>query len=293
MYFPYLKLRQQEALAIKDTICSYSDSKVVPILEPYNKNELELYNYKNMISTISLLIAANKKFILIINNESDIRLLKSRFFNFDNYCVRGYYSDNPIVKYYQGNNDIAIIHKNTSIILQDVNKIKYHIMMPEVLTFASYLRNYPTNKIVRIEDAFEKHSPNNTYPASDIFNSESVFTFKQDGYAGFGDFTILEEHYDVPTGADADKVSHVIHLTRKQDLIQKLEVCHYLTTPEMEPDNRRRSIFTIEKAYNDRHRFLNTKGIQMLAKKYHQASNPAYYKRIGIIHHIELMRSLI
>ena len=38
-----------------------------------------------------------------------------------------------------------------------------------------------------------------------------VKKYKQDGYAGFGDFTILEEGYDVPSGAQADKVTHVIH----------------------------------------------------------------------------------
>ena len=34
----------------------------------------------------------------------------------------------------------------------------------------------------------------------------------------------------MPSGAQADKVTHVIHLTRKQDAVQRLEVCHYLTT---------------------------------------------------------------
>ena len=41
------------------------------------------------------------------------------------------------------------------------------------------------------------------------------------------------------------------------------------------------------------HRFLHTLGIQLIIDKYPQASSPAYYKRIGIIHHIELMHSLV
>ena len=293
MYFPYLKLRQQEALAVKDTICSYSDNKVLPILEPYRDNETELYKYNTLINTVKSLVNANKQFILIIRSEADLKILKGKVLNFDNYCLRGYYSDNPMVKSYQGNNDIVVIHKSSNTTVQDVNRIKFHIMLPSVLRFSTYINYYPKNKVVKIEDGFIKHAPNSTYPVSDVFNSESVFTFKQDGYVGFGDYTILEESYDVPTGAQADHVTHVIHLTRQQDSMSKLEVCHYLTTPAMEPDNRTRSILTIEKAYNDRSRFLYTKGIKLIIDKYKQGTNPAYYKRIGIIHHIELMHSLI
>ena len=46
MYFPYLKLRQQESLAVRNTVCRYADNKVVPVLEPYCENEAELYNYR-------------------------------------------------------------------------------------------------------------------------------------------------------------------------------------------------------------------------------------------------------
>lgn len=293
MYFPYLKLRQQESLAVRNTVCRYADNKVVPVLEPYCENEAELYNYRYLTSTIEDLISSNKKFILIIDDENNLSVLKSRFINFNNYCIRGYYNDNPLVTNYQGTYDVAIIHRDRTIIIQDNNNIKYHIMMPSVLRSPRYINNYPIEKIVNIENGFIKYSPNYKYPVSGTFDADGVFTFRQDGHAGFGDFTILEEGYDVPSGAQADKVTHVIHLTRKQDAVQKLEVYHYLTTPAMEPDNRRRSELTIEKAYNDRHRFLHTLGIQLIIDKYPQASSPAYYKRIGIIHHIELMHSLV
>lgn len=293
MYFPYLKLRQQEALAIRNTVCSYNDNKVVPIIEPYCERETELYSYNNLISALNNLLSANKKFILIINNETDLRDLKRRFLYFDKYCIRGYYSDNPVLLSNTFNYEIAIIHKDTNFAVSDANNILYHIMMPSVLSFTTYINRYPVNKVVKVENAFVKHSPNNMYPDVDTFKAESVFTFKKDGYAGFGDFTILEEGYEISKGADADSITHVIHLTRKQDANRKLEVRHYLTTPEEEPDNRRRSILTIQKAYNERHRFFYSLGIRMIVAKKGNATNAAYYKRIGIIHHIELMHSLI
>ncbi len=293
MYFPYLKLRQEEARAVRSTICGYADNKVVPILEPYHDKDSEVYRYKNLIDTVNCLISNNKKFILLIENENDLNFLKSKFINFNNFCIRGYKSDNPAVKNYQGSEDIAIIHIDTNIPIPDKNQIKYHIMMPSVLMFTSYLKNYPTTKVVKIEDGFVKHSPNNTYPTSDIFNSESVFTFKQDGYAGFGDFTILEEGYEVATGAKLSNVTYVIHLTRKQDANPKLEVCHYLTSVIDEPDTKRRAKQTLVKAYNERHRFLHTAGIQLIIDKYPSGSSAAFYKRIGMIHHIDLMHSLI
>ena len=293
MYFPYLKLRQMEAFAIRDTICGYSDNKVIPIIEPYCERDAELYSYNNLIKAINSLLYANKKFILIIDNETDLRDLKSRFLNFNKYCIRGYYSDNPALLKNTGNYEIAILHRDTNFTVPDANNILYHIMMPSVLTFATYISRYPVNKVVKVENAFVKHSPNNMYPQVDTFRAESVFTFKNDGYAGFGDFTILEQGYEVSKGADADSVTHVIHLTRKQDANRKLEVRHYLTTPEEEPDNRRRSTLTIRKAYNERHMFFYSLGIRMIVAKNGHSTNSAYYKRIGIVHHIELIHSLI
>ena len=130
MYFPYLKLRQQESFAVRNTVCRYMDHKVIPVLEPYCESETELYSYKYLISTIEDLIYSNNKFILIINDESNLSILKSRFLNFNNYCIRGYFSDNPLVANYQGAYDIAIIHRDRSIIIPDKNNIKYHINLP-------------------------------------------------------------------------------------------------------------------------------------------------------------------
>lgn len=293
MYFPYLKLRQEESNAIKDTVCSYPDDKVLPILEPCHENDQELYSYKALNKTVQSLIEARKKFILIINSEADLASLKTVHANFDQYCIRGYYSNNPVITNYTGGHEIAVFHKTAGTPVQDAAYMKYHIMLPSVLGFGTYINSYPTNKVVKIEDAFEKHSPNSNYPASDLFKSTSVFTFRQNGYAGFGDYTILEAGYEVFGSARASRITHVIHLTRQRDQLQQLEVCHYLTTPTMEPDNKTRSIKTIEKAYNDRHRFLNTKGIQMIVAKYNHSTNAGYYKRVGMIHHIELMHSLI
>lgn len=293
MYFPYLKLRQEEARTVKATVCNYQDNKVMPILEPYDSDETKFYSYNGLVDVVACLIAMHKKFILIIDNENNLNYLKHKFPNFNNYCIRGFYSFNPTVLNYQGNYDIAIIHQDTSIIVTDKNIIKYHIMMPSVLGFTTYLSNYPINKIVKIENGFVKHSPNSAYPSYDVFKSESVFTFRRDGYAGFGDFTILEEGYEVATGAKLSNVTYVIHLTRKQDANQKLEVRHYLTSSGTEPDTRRRAEQTLAKAYNDRHRFLHTTGIQLIIDKYPSGSSAAFYKRIGMIHHIDLMHSLI
>lgn len=293
MYFPYLKLRQEEARTVKATVCKYQDNKVLPILEPYNVDETKFYSYRDLIDVVDCLITNHKKFILIIDNENNLSTLKSTFSNFNNYCIRGLYSDNPIVLNYQDNYDIAIIHQDTSTRVADKSNVRYHIMMPSVLGFTTYINSYPTNKIVKVENGFVKHSPNNTYPIRDVFKSESVFTFKNDGYAGFGDFTILEEGYEVATGAKLSNVTYVIHLTCKQDINPKLEVFHYLTSSSMEPDTKRRAAQTLAKAYNDRQRFLHTVGIQLIIDKYPSGSSAAFYKRIGMIHHIELMHSLI
>lgn len=294
MYFPYLTLRGEEKEAIKDTICQYSDNKIIPILVPYCENESNFYKYKTLVTTVKNLIESHVKFVLIINSEEDIETLKTAMGNpvdFDNYCIRGYFNDNSNLPTCLSKPS-AILYR-TTMPVDDNDNILYHIFLPYVLRFNSLINRYPNNKKVKIEDAFICHRPNSNYPDTEDFNSELVFTYHDENLAGFGDYTILEQGYQATSGSNANLITHVLHLTKKKENENKLEVYHYLTTPSMEPDNRRRNEQTIAKAYNDRNRHCHSKGIEMIEATYPNHTSLARLKRIGIIHHIEVIHSLI
>ena len=295
MYFPYLKLRSEEKRAIKETICQYNDNKIIPILEPFDRNEDRYYNNSNLKETVNALIENNVKFILLINSEDDLTSLKNEIqdlAHFDDFCIRGYYNDNRNLPTCL-NKPSAIIYRTTARV-DDSDNILYHIFMPAVLRFGSLVNDESfNNKRVKIEDGFICHRPNSDYPIVEDFNSELAFTYRNEGLAGFGDFTILEQGYEAAAGGNANLITSVMHLTKRKDNENKLEVYHYLTTPAMEPDNATRFAKTVAKAYNDRDRHFHSRGIALLEEIYPNSTSLAKIKRIGMIHHIEVIHSII
>ena len=293
MYFPYLVARGEEVEAVVATVCTYTDNSVIPILEPFNDEDDDVYSYPKLIKVVGRLLDHNKRFVLLVEDSSNLAILRERFNNLDDYCIHGYDSLNQNLN--DDNNNIAIIHRSADHIIQDSNNMIYHIFMPSVLSFSSYLNRYGSEKKVLIEDGFIKHTPNNDYPAVEGFNSELCFTYRENPILGFGDFTILAEDNDISTGARANDITHVIHLSRiiQEEDLRRIRIYHYLTNPSEEPDPRNRSIRTIQKAYDDKANFLHTVGIRYIEDKVGQSTSLGMYKRIGIAHHIELMHTLV
>jgi hypothetical protein len=293
MYFPYLVVRGEECEAIISTICVYSDNKIIPILEPHHTDDEEdLFFYKSLKKTIKHLLQNKKRFILLVNDEKDVISLKGSFKNFNDYCILGFENDNPNLKRLS-KSQIAVIHRKQNNLFKDQDNILFHIFMPSVLRFQTYVSQFDSRKTVLIEDGFICHQPNSEFPPYEDFNSELCFTYKSKNILGFGDFTILPEGYEPCSGAQANFITHVIHLTQKHPNLNKLVVYHFLITPSMEPDNRRRSEATVALAYNNRHLFMRTIGIKMLEDKYPSYTSLGMYKRIGIAHHIDLIHSVI
>ena len=293
MYFPYLIARGEEVEAVLATVCAYTDNLVIPILEPFSNDEDELYSYAKLIKVVRELLNNEKRFVLLINDSSDLDYLREQFSNLDDYCIHGYDSLNHNLN--NDTNDIAIIHRNPDQFIQDQDNIIYNIFMPSVLRFATYLNRYVRDKKVLIEDGFIKHIPNSDYPTVEDFNSEICFTYRDQHILGFGDFTVLSENDEPSSGGRAKEITHVIHLSRsiQAEDLKRIRVYHYLTTPSEEPDVTNRSVSTIQKAYDDRGNFHHTVGINWIEQKRGQSTSLGMYKRIGIAHHIELMHTII
>ena len=294
MYFPILAARGEENKALMQVACISSTSKVIPILIPFHEEEDQMFSYKSLVSITKFLVDKKNKFILLISNEEDIHELRNNVPDLDSYCIRGFkfkFRDNikfeESVKY-------ALIHHDQDLSTSfDDRRIEYHVFMPIVSGLHNYIGMYPIRKRVLIEDGFIKHEPNSQYPPPDHFNSQLWRDSKLSSIAGFGDFTILGKDFIPTQQAKQSTVSHVIHLSCQES--GTLHVCHYLTTPTQEIDIKNRSISTIKKAYDDLDRHVNSSAKNLIIKLYNRQmpTSLGMYKRIGIIHHIELICSLI
>lgn len=293
MYFPYLTVRGSEAEAIEKTICNYSDLNVVPILEPFYEDEALLYAYRTLKKVIKILIENRKKFILVISEEDNLEHLKAEHSDFDEYCIRGIKSFRFLEHQIDPRYQYAVIHAKHHLEYLDNDSIEYHIFMPAVSLVESYTSIYPVEKTVLIEDAFLRYPTNSDYPDSDYFRTNLPFTYRERGILGFGDFTILEQDFRVAGAAKPRYITHVLHITRAEQ--RMLKVYHFLTTPAEEVDISNRSKKTLKKAYIGTRDFSRNKGLQMLEDYYFRdrSTSLAKYKTIGIINHIEVIRSLI
>ncbi len=293
MYFPYLVARGEEANSLKDLTVLGGSSKVIPILQAFSDDDDIKYSYTALMKACRSLIEKKNKFILLVYLDDSLGELES-ISNFNTYCIRGYdYTDYANINFDE-NLEYALIHHHPITTINDNELVKYHIFMPSTLMFDTYINSFPNNKIVVLADAFIRHEPNRDYPRIDIFNSELPFTFKSKGYVGFGDFTILPYNSIISGQANANDITHVIHLTHIGE-DTKLYVDHYLTTPSEEPDNSRRSVKTLNKVKPNISKYTPTCGINKLSTLISTgvATSLGMYKRIGIMHHIELINSII
>ena len=270
MYFPYLYSRGEEANAIS-TICQngFSSNTVVPIIDVSQEGTSSEAARKMIMK----LINNNQHFILLPNSDTMISEYYDKDFDreFYNYCILGswnyFANDNRF-------NQEAILYNSISENFSDNNKIAYHIFLSEIFFIVnSFISQYGSNKVVPIFDAFKVWTPNANFPNQDIFlNYAFCYKYKNLNYAGFGDYTILSSLPPNNTSANA--------------------VRHFLTTPSEEEDITTRSKKTISKVRQSQSEFLSTVGLKEILNV-NGGTSLGRYKRVGIMHHIELMDYII
>jgi len=292
VYFPYLVARGEEVNALIGLNNLGPNSKVLPILQAYSDDDDTKYSYTALIKACKHLVSKQNEFILIMDIDESIEDLQA-ISDFDSYCIRGYNRNQFDSIVFDDEVKYALLHEYPSAVVCDNPNIVYHIFMPNVIMFHTVMKLYPLEKVVPIADAFVKHEPNRDYPREDVFNTELPMTYQNEGYAGFGDFTVLPYNSSIGGQANANEITHVIHLTIFKDQDNMFYVDHYLTTPSEEPDNVRRSIKTIDKVLVNIGKYELTSGIAKISSLSGSSTSLGMYKRLGIMHHIELMVSKI
>lgn len=225
MYYPFLRARQFELIALRELAAQRSiQGQVIPVLEPV----------KESLSNLNL---ANKVFCdfsqgayIILNPLVGEKPGNSRYFS--NYLTSlGGTSGFLPAFHYTNNADFitTIIRENSytgcmlvcySNFVDDVNLRDLcadpaitHIMVLEPQKNRSLDRFLKgLNKIyIRLDDVFEKQEKNADFLAipAHKFSEEHLY-FTEDGYQGFSDFTVLSSEY---TEGGSTPRAVAIHLT--------------------------------------------------------------------------------
>jgi hypothetical protein len=231
MYYPYLRARQFELIAIRE-LASEKEiiGTVMPILEPVKKSLSSLH------LAYAALLENNLKAFLIVNpivgeqvGDTDFFLKFLSTLPKPQYIPAFHYTDNvefirQAVEKYKLTDCLLICFSNFSDtdVLRDLCAKDYvkNVMVYEPHKYRSldrFLKGLGKTYI-RLDDVFEKQTKNADFleiPAHK-FSEEHLF-YKEDQYSGFSDFTVLSSEFNEGGSTPRAVVIHLTYLNQEME----------------------------------------------------------------------------
>lgn len=313
MYFPYLRGKQFELIALREISTFLEENQLVsPIIEPVKETTVTLEK------TLSVLIDDNQNFNLIFNpivgdiaktkgfNEI-IRIKTDIIRNYDNYQP-AFIIDNKtqiaeLIEIVDSNN-----LRNLSIICNSIpndedeffsfieNQSVKYLIINEGINGKRFLRNIRRLEIDRVTltDPFKMLRRNVDYIDSDneFYSDEHLF-FEDEGYVGFADFLTIGQEYS-DTGFLPYAVA--IHLTYKNS-DEEFWIRHFVSNSN---EDNTDVVGKFVEALTKLIRFVDEQGIDTMACREFKKlfENQTYtglgsIKKLSILHHIELVYNFL
>lgn len=307
MYFPYLRGRQYELLALRELAeRNLIGNKIIPILEPIKFTS-------TLLKTIQMFIKKNKKLAIVLN--PGVGYLKNKIIKKnceDSDIARNIIDlieNENIIKSYIINDTIVKLLK------EDENKYNYLIINPDRDCLDNYLDIYDNsfplysvipqdrafNRIIEknkilLEDKFDKQPRNIDYTKNvDKFFSDTIISFKEDGYDGFADYSIVGEEYNESGFAPIAVAIHLIYLASNNN---ELRIHHFVSdSNDSIEDPAGKFGEAVEKliSWCDDKNISKTKGLDYFYDCYNTGKYPGLgvAKKYSIMHHIELVSNFL
>ncbi len=301
MYYPYLRGRQNELLAIRDlSQLSLISEKVVPIIEPVKLTS-------TLASTIKQLDNQNHAVAVIENPKvgsfkSDTRNTKN-FKNLKTFqdilrggesIIKGWIVDSKTEEVVNNWLSEGAFPEAIICICLNPDNIRYlsgidNRGFMSVIPYAPAFLRIHGNRIL-IEDAFNKKVRNVDYrDNTDEFFSSTHLYYQEAGYSGFSDYSIIGEEYSESGFAPHAVVIHIVYFDHKKEL----RIHHFVSDDSDDIRDPAGKFYQALKkliAWNKEMK-LDTLGMKSFEQIYESQSYPGlgYIKKLSIMHHLELM----
>lgn len=299
MYFPFIRGRQYELLALKE--CAEKNlinDKIIPIIEPV-KVTPTLYNTLNTFVTNKLKIALVSNpivgnYLYELDNKKNEKIKEN---------IQNLIDKNLIFTAHYAKN----IKEDTStsiVIYTDIDSIsfkdKFTCVQYNLIPDKREFRRELDNKIL-LEDHFNKQERNSNYIdiPDETFSTDHIY-FDSEGYIGFSDYSIVGSDYSELGFAPYAVAIHIIyqHLVDNKDISKlPLKIAHFVSDTNYDiKDTPGKYYEALKKLVN--HSIINqyeTYGI----KQFMTAYNDKKYEGLGIIkkysimHHLELISKIL
>ncbi len=307
MYFPYLRGRQFELIALREYATQKGDKNYVhPVIEPMRKsfNSLKkaLIQFKENDLSFSLILnpqvgelaGSKDSFTNELKEElSDADwhptfIVKNNIEKIKTAIKSGGYSKNVMLIC----SKMVDTGSESFLELAKEDCIKY-IISEENKTLKRKLKS-SDKKIILLNDCFEPRKPNSEYLniPEEKFTEEHLF-FKEEGYSGFSDYTTVSSEF---SEGGTTPFAVAIHITYQKEN-EEIWIRHFTSESNEDRANiQGKFAEAAEKAV----KFINNKDIQTysaneLKNYFNEKKYPGLgmVKKISIKHHIELINSIL
>lgn len=309
MYYPYLRGRQFELLALRDFAESLQGnaSKVFPIIEPVKENKNSL---KKAAATLT---SAGVPYGIIINPEYGE--CKDKWLDFSSeqdfpdqsawspvFIVKNNTDRiHKVIEEKQYRNVILILLKSTADAEEDIITLIHNDSISKVVTDTPRRRVKHAvadeqKEIITLSDNFEAKSANKKYSEIDeeLFSEDFAY-FEEENYNGFADYTVIPNEFK-EGGVLPNVVA--IHLTYQKEEDQ-IYVKHFCSYSNKDDNSNIQGKFAEAaqkaKEFFDKHQHENSVAIDMLRNYLANTSFPGLgmIKKISILHHLLLIQRIL
>jgi hypothetical protein len=308
MYFPYLRGKQFELIALRElsALMSSKSDKISPIIEPVKDSS-------TLRSTLKELVEKNINFNFIINprvggfiNSFDklIEILEENLNGYTNFQISiivDKTTQQGIAELLEFTNQISINHNGYTLIhnseigensieqLNDNLEVKYNLIYFSK-TSRRYYREFNQDTRVSLDDYFRKLDRNADYlqvPVSDF--SEEYKYYADDNFVGFSDFLTIGDIYSESGFLPRAVAIHLSYIDQ-----EKIKIRHFTSDSNQDSsDIGGKFAEALQKLVNwcNETNIAETEGIRVFKELSDRGHFPGLgsIKKISTINHIELV----
>lgn len=302
MYFPYLRGRQFELLALRELLENdLIGENVVPVIEPIKPTStlaktLELYSRKEHLHAVIMnpIVGEFTAKIKEKNRDEDSNV-DIIYQNLESdYLVQAYIMKKDSSSYLTKRKDLdnlMIINPKRDCLdeylkVYDKSEPRY-TLLPDDRTFT---RKAPKSKVM-FDDKFPKASRNADYSKNeDEFFSEDHLYFRDEGFKGFSDYSVVGAEYNESGFAPLAVAIHIVYFDQKKEL----RVHHFVSDSNADindPAGKFGEALTKLVEWVDMNNPPLTAGLKSFLDCYETGKYPGLgtVKKYSIMHHLELM----
>ena len=300
MYFPYLRGRQFELIALRELAeKGVLSSRIMPIIEPVKLSS-------TLIKTIQAYGVNNKKIAIITNPKvgsfnSDAREEKNQklkesfsaslkennnilFMN----LLRSNSKPEKFINRHADNMGTICDDKDAISVYETYfveTDVKYNLIPDET----GFRRKIRKNRVL-LADRFNKQDRNNDYSEIDDepFSEDHLY-YLEDGYVGFADYSVVGKEYNETGFAPYAVAIHIVYF----DTDDSLRIKHFVSDSNddiSDPAGKFQEALSKLIAWN-KEKGLDTVAMKEFEDLYHREAYPGLgtVKKLSIMHHLELI----